>query len=139
MNCFFCDINFNTDPNILATNESFFARLDDFPISPGHMEIIPKKHFASIFEIDQTEFQNFFQLLTSAKKILDDQFHPDGYNIGINQGIVAGQSISHLHVHLILRYAGDVENPRGGVRNILRKGDYTNDAKKMGREHYLES
>lgn len=80
------------------------------------------------------------ELILKTQKIIEEKFHPDGYNIGINVGAAAGQSIPHLHVHIIPRYAGDVPNPRGSVRNVIPgAGDYTEKAKEEAKGGYLES
>ena len=137
--CFFCDIQKQKDDKRIIENEDFFSRFDDFPISKGHAEIIPKSHVASIFELSPQQIKNLFSLLDETKNILKDKFNPDGFNIGINDGESAGQSIFHLHVHLIPRYVGDVKNPRGGVRNIFpKKADYTPEIKKIpSRKDYV--
>ena len=92
---------------------------DDFPVSPGHTLIIPKRHVGSFFDVTGDEREAMLALLDSAKLGLDAAFHPDGYNVGINDGAAAGQTVPHLHLHLIPRYAGDREDPRGGVRWIF--------------------
>ena len=99
-----------------ALSLSFF---DGFPVSPGHALIIPRRHVASFFDLTQDERQDMFNMVDDVKRILDDRFHPDGYNIGVNIGEAAGQSIFHVHLHLIPRYSGDVPNPRGGVRGVI--------------------
>lgn len=99
-----------------ALSLSFF---DGFPVSPGHALIIPRRHVASFFDLTQDERQDMFNMVDEVKRILDDRFHPDGYNIGVNIGEAAGQSIFHVHLHLIPRYSGDVPNPRGGVRGVI--------------------
>lgn len=99
-----------------ALSLSFF---DGFPVSPGHALIIPRRHVASFFDLTQDERQDMFNMVDEVKRILDDRFHPDGYNIGVNIGETAGQSIFHVHLHLIPRYSGDVPNPRGGVRGVI--------------------
>lgn len=116
-NCFFCKtINSN---NFQLENELAIARLDDFPVNKGHLEVIPKRHVKDWWETTTEERIAIFALLDEAKKMIDDKYSPDGYNIGMNLGKKAGQSIMHLHVHLIPRYNGDVANPRGGVRGII--------------------
>lgn len=121
--CIFCNFD---NLNILATNNLFFVKMDDNPVSPGHALIIPKKHLISFFDMETDELNNLFELIKETKKILNEKFKPDGYNIGVNQGKAAGQTLEHLHIHLIPRYKDDVENPIGGVRNIIPgKGDYT--------------
>lgn len=102
-------------------NKSFVAAWEPFPISIGHMQIIPQSHETDIFNLTEKEAVNLADILKRAKQYLDsslDSHKPDGYNIGVNIGEAAGQTIAHLHIHLIPRYKGDVENPRGGVRNI---------------------
>lgn len=140
MKCFFCDIQLDdNDPNKLLENNLFFSRFDDFPVSEGHAEIIPKVHKKSFFELSTDEVGELHKLLVETKNKIDSQFKPDGYTLGVNDGEAAGQTIDHLHVHLIPRYDGDVENPRGGIRNIIPgRGDYSQDAKKINRDHYLK-
>ncbi|PZN73122.1 MAG: HIT family protein [Candidatus Methylumidiphilus alinenensis] len=101
---------------------------DGFPVSPGHSLIIPKRHCVSFFELTDEERTSLFQQLTEAKTGLDVEYRPDGYNIGINEGVAAGQTVFHLHIHLIPRYHGDTSDPRGGVRWIFpEKASYWNE------------
>ena len=95
------------------------GRFDDFPVNPGHFEVIPKRHAPTIFDTTNEEKLAIFDLINEAKKLIDKKYKPDGYNIGINNGESAGQTVMHLHVHLIPRFKGDVENPRGGIRGII--------------------
>lgn len=98
---------------------------DGFPVSPGHTLIIPKRHVSSFFEITESERADLLSLLTAARNDLEREYHPAGYNIGINDGPAAGQTVAHLHIHLIPRYEGDRPDPRGGVRWVLPdKADY---------------
>jgi len=98
---------------------------DAFPISPGHTLIIPKRHVGSFFELEADERAELLALLDKAKVVADEEFSPQGYNIGINDGAAAGQTVPHLHIHLIPRYQGDRPDPRGGVRWIIpEKADY---------------
>jgi diadenosine tetraphosphate (Ap4A) HIT family hydrolase len=92
---------------------------DGYPISPGHTLIIPKRHIASFFQLQKHEHDALLRLIEEAKLDLDEEFKPDAYNIGINDGPVAGQTVPHLHIHLIPRYQGDQDDPRGGVRWII--------------------
>ena len=109
----------------LFENELAYVREDKFPVSPGHLLIIPKRHVPDWFLLTREEQQAMLALLSRAKEYLDVRYHPDGYNIGINCGEAAGQTVFHVHMHLIPRYAGDVENPRGGVRGVIAdKKDY---------------
>ena len=98
---------------------------DGFPISPGHTLIIPMRHVGSFFELEAAERSELLDLLDRSKVGLDREFSPQGYNIGINDGPSAGQTVPHLHIHLIPRYRGDRSDPRGGVRWIIpEKADY---------------
>ena len=92
---------------------------DNYPVSEGHTLIIPKRHVDSFFDLQAIEKAAILQLLDEAKETLDEEFSPDGYNIGINDGAAAGQTVMHVHVHLIPRYRDDTEDPRGGVRWIF--------------------
>ena len=92
---------------------------DAFPVSPGHTLIIPRRHVGSFFELTPPERARMLELLTQAKAELDGTLQPDGFNIGINDGAAAGQTVAHLHLHLIPRYRGDTPDPRGGVRWVL--------------------
>ena len=107
------------DKKIIIENESAFAIYDGFPISKGHSLIIPKRIVSSIFDLNDEEYNQIFLLLKNVRKILKDKFNPDGFNIGVNNGKYAGQTIDHAHVHLIPRYKDDIKDPRGGVRNII--------------------
>lgn len=118
-NCFFCKSINNKD--FLLENELAVARFDDFPVNNGHLEVITKRHVKDWWQTTLEEKIAIFNLLDEAKKIIDERYNPDGYNIGMNLGEKAGQSIMHLHVHLIPRYDGDVKNPRGGVRTVIQE------------------
>jgi diadenosine tetraphosphate (Ap4A) HIT family hydrolase len=96
-----------------------FAAYDRHPASDGHFLVIPYRHFASYFDINDEEREDLWSIVAEAKKMVDEEFNPDGYNVGINVGEWAGQSVHHLHIHVIPRYKGDVENPRGGVRGVI--------------------
>ena len=114
MPCLFCS-NFLT---IELENELSFAIYDQYPVNKGHMLIIPKRHFSSFFEATPDEIEKMYELINDCKEKLDKQYQPDGYNVGVNIGEAAGQTIMHLHIHLIPRYNGDVEKPAGGVRHL---------------------
>ncbi|MCK9436227.1 MAG: HIT family protein [Synergistaceae bacterium] len=121
--CPFCNIGEHVE--VLFKADTAMAILDSFPISPGHALVIPKRHVADYFELTAEEQNELWQLVNRCKMILQDRFHPDGFNIGINVGEMAGQSIFHVHIHLIPRYKGDMKNPKGGVRHIIPgKGYY---------------
>jgi diadenosine tetraphosphate (Ap4A) HIT family hydrolase len=109
----------------LTTNDHAIAIYDGFPITLGHTLIIPKRHISSFFEASREEQAALLDLLAEMRQRLLEERNPDGFNIGINDGAAAGQTVMHLHIHLIPRYSGDMPDPRGGVRWIFPdKADY---------------
>ena len=116
MTCPFCNPSLE---EIVLANDLCYARYDKFPVNPGHLLLIPFRHIPTLFEATDEEQAALLALVREAKRLLDNRFHPDGYNIGVNVGTAAGQSVMHLHVHVIPRYAGDMEEPRGGVRGVI--------------------
>jgi len=109
----------------VASNEHAFAIRDGFPVNLGHTLIISKRQVASWFFLTEEERQGVMNLVEFVKHHLDSEFHPDSYNIGINDGPAAGQTIPHVHVHLIPRFIGDVDDPTGGVRFVIpENGNY---------------
>ena len=126
IHCPFCEIaKHDKSHRIIVQDEFAFVIRDGFPVSEGHTLIIPKRHVASFFEISNGERQALLDLLDQTKKELDKEFSPAAYNIGINDGIAGGQTVPHLHIHLIPRYEGDVLDPRGGIRWLFPdKADY---------------
>jgi len=104
-----------------AHNELWSARWDRLPASKGHMLVIPFRHVRDCFDTAPEEKRSMFELIDAAKKIIDEKYSPDGYNVGFNAGRVAGQGVMHCHVHVIPRYHGDADNPHGGVRGVVRK------------------
>ena len=159
INCLFCD-TYKDGSEVEGENQHFFWRFDRYPVSPGHMLIIPKRHVVSVFELTSHEAMILRNARKRAKERIEkaelfdiylDMFEnpideksknfckaaigklirnpgidkPDGYNLGVNEGEAAGRSVHHLHEHIIPRYEGDVENPRGGVRHIIpSRGNY---------------
>jgi ATP adenylyltransferase len=123
MNCLFCEI-----PNVrvIAKNELAYAIRDGFPVTSLHTLIIPKRHAVTYFDLSEAEILACNQLMQEIKTtILKEDSSVDGFNIGMNAGEAAGQTVFHCHIHLIPRRKGDVENPRGGVRHIIPgKGFY---------------
>lgn len=104
---------------------SLIALFDKYPVSKGHALIISKQHVADYFELPDRLKTACWLMVDRVKLLLAQRFHPDGYNIGLNVGPAAGQTIPHLHIHLIPRYSGDVDDPTGGVRNVIPgKGNY---------------
>jgi diadenosine tetraphosphate (Ap4A) HIT family hydrolase len=104
---------------MLLESELAYARYDDYPVSPGHVLILPQRHVADYFDTTLAEKHAMLELIEAARQLLDREYAPDGYNLGINCGAAAGQSVLHVHYHLIPRYQGDMENPRGGVRGVI--------------------
>ena len=115
--CFFCKCL--DEKNYELENEYAIARYDDFPVNKGHLEVITKRHIKDWWDTTPEEKLAIFELLDKAKEIIESKYNPDGYNIGMNLGESAGQTLMHLHVHLIPRYVGDVADPRGGVRGVI--------------------
>ena len=96
-----------------------------FPCNPGHTLVVPRRHFASWFDASAEERVALFRIVDEVRRSLDNERHPDGYNIGINVGEAAGQTVMHLHIHVIPRFAGDVDDPAGGVRFVIpARGNY---------------
>ena len=116
MDCPFCTLPEN---RIVDCNAYGVTIRDAYPVSPGHMLVIPRRHVGSFFEIAEAERSGLMDLLSNAKNIVQADLAPAGYNIGINDGASAGQTVPHLHIHLIPRYTGDLPDPRGGVRWVL--------------------
>jgi len=114
--CRFCNLS-TTD--IVIANELAVVSRDSYPVSPGHTLVIPKRHVGSFFDTTTEERLALMELIDQAKLALDREFHPAAYNLGLNDGPAAGQSIPHVHFHLIPRYEGDRTDARGGVRWVL--------------------
>ncbi|HJJ36870.1 MAG TPA: HIT family protein [Methanocorpusculum sp.] len=113
--CPFCSCD-----RILFENAFAYVREDAYPVSPGHLLIISKRHVSDWFSLSAEEQRAMIELLDRAKTYLDSRYHPDGYNAGVNCGEAAGQTVFHVHLHLIPRYAGDCPEPRGGIRGAIR-------------------
>lgn len=107
----------NVEP--VLENDLSIAFYDIYPVNKGHLLVIPKRHVEQYFDLTIEERRAIDSLLFEGKALLDKEHNPEGYNIGINNGEVAGQTIFHVHVHLIPRYKGDMEEPRGGVRGVI--------------------
>ena len=120
--CPFC----NLDPkSVFAETEHAAAIYDAYPVTNGHLLIVPTRHVKSIFDLDEEEQIQIWQLVAECRSIQKKESNPDGFNIGINDGPAVGQTIEHAHVHLIPRDHGDHPDPRGGIRWVLpTKADY---------------
>ena len=114
--CQFCSL---PQSRVIDSSPLGLVIRDAFPISPGHTLIIPKRHVGSFFDLEANERAELLALLCQAKVVADKEFSPQGYNIGINDGAAAGQTVPHLHLHLIPRFEGDLPDPRGGVRWVI--------------------
>lgn len=114
--CPFCTIS---QDKIISQDPLTFTVRDALPVSTGHTLILPKRHIASIFEATKEEVVALWAALQQARNELMKAYSPDGFNIGVNDGLASGQTILHLHIHLIPRYNGDMPDPRGGIRWIF--------------------
>lgn len=113
------------DQDVLLRSNYFFVIKDRFPVSPGHCLIISRDLRADFFALLQNEKEELVQMIERVKEFIEQEYTPDGYNIGMNCGEAAGQTVFHFHCHVIPRYKGDMENPRGGVRHcVAGKGNY---------------
>jgi len=109
----------------LASNQAAFAIADGFPVSSGHALVIPRRLITLWWEATDEERACMLALVDEIKCQLDAELRPDGYNVGFNAGAAAGQTVGHLHIHVIPRYDGDVVDPRGGVRHVIPgRGNY---------------
>lgn len=116
MSCIFCDV---ADVKIISQNEYARAIIDEFPVNRGHALIVPKRHIEDFEELTDNEILDIMSLTKEVKKIIGDIFGVDGYNFGVNLGEHAGQTVKHLHFHLIPRFEGDVDDPTGGIRGVI--------------------
>ncbi len=114
--CPFCRLE---ERRILLVNDLAAAFTDGFPISEGHTLVVPKRHVASLFDLTEEEQAAVWSLVAQVRAKLMAELKPDGFNVGLNDGVAAGQTVMHAHVHVIPRRRGDSEDPRGGVRWIL--------------------
>ena len=96
--------------------DSAIAFLDNFPVSLGHTLVIPADHIGALMELPENDLKEIWELVAHVRKMLIEKYHPDGFNIGVNEGFAAGQTVPHAHIHIIPRFNGDVADPRGGIR-----------------------
>jgi ATP adenylyltransferase len=119
--CIFC----KPQREILAENEHAIAVFDTYPVSPGHSLILPRRHAVTVWDLPEAEYLACYALVRVLKPVLEERFKPDGFNVGVNCGEAAGQSVWHAHIHVIPRYKGDTPFPKGGVRHVIPlKGSY---------------
>ena len=124
--CLFCELLREASPRIVDSDELSYVIEDGFPVTKGHLLVISKRHAKDYFELSEEEHLSVFDLMAKHKKrIQDEDPSVSGFNVGMNSGQSAGQTVFHCHVHLIPRRGGDVEDPRGGVRHVIPgKGNY---------------
>jgi diadenosine tetraphosphate (Ap4A) HIT family hydrolase len=116
VNCPFCN---PTPDEIVAENVLCYARRDRYPVSRGHLLVIPFRHIPDFFSMTPEEREAVLALVTLCKDLIGSEFSPGGYNIGFNVGEAAGQTVMHCHCHVIPRYVGDVPDARGGIRGVV--------------------
>lgn len=114
--CPFCSL---TPDRIWLQDATGRAVSDLYPVSKGHTLVIPRRHVPSVYDLEETEIAGLWGLAGSVRKELAEKLSPDGFNIGLNDGVTAGQTVSHAHIHIIPRYLGDVVDPRGGIRWVI--------------------
>lgn len=117
-NCLFCS-DYLAGSNIVWKSNDFFLRWDAFPVSEGHLLVIPNRHIETFLEMSDSEGRNWLEAIKVGLNIVKDKYGLDGVNIGLNEGVAAGQTIPHLHFHIIPRRTGDVKDPRGGIRGVI--------------------
>jgi diadenosine tetraphosphate (Ap4A) HIT family hydrolase len=117
--CPFCDQS-ALQKRILHETPQLLLVEDLYPVNKGHALIIPRRHIIDLFAMNEDEWSDLPMMIAAAKTLLDKAYNPDGYNIGANCGSAAGQTVFHMHIHVIPRYKDDVKEPRGGVRNIKK-------------------
>ena len=128
--CPFCHPE--SERELLTESATAYALLDKYPVTPGHALVIPKQHTANYFDLSTRAKTACWLVVDRVKWLLEQRFSPNGCNIGVNVGSAAGQTVSHVHIHVIPRYAGDMENPTGGVRNVIPGGGNYLSAKSGG-------
>lgn len=116
--CIFCRPDDSTLNTVIWRGDLVYVRWDNFPVSRGHMEVVPFRHVESYFDLTDDEVLEMHRAAVAGRH-LAAEFAPDGYTIGVNEGRAGGRTVDHVHLHLIPRYKGDVKDPRGGIRNIL--------------------
>lgn len=117
LDCPFCHLEANRE--IILETSTVYSIFDKYPVSTGHALIIPKRHCADYFDLTKEEQRDCWEMVNELEILLMEKYHPDGYNIGVNINEAAGQTVPHVHIHLIPRYMGDVDEPEGGVRGVI--------------------
>lgn len=114
--CPFCQPD---SKRIWFLDETGIVVRDAFPVSKGHTLVVPRQHTASLFDLPAATQSALWRLVAEARTRLHDELHPDGFNLGLNDGEAAGQTVMHAHIHVIPRWTGDVPDPRGGIRWVI--------------------
>jgi diadenosine tetraphosphate (Ap4A) HIT family hydrolase len=114
--CPFCELS---PQRIWLEDDVSIAFRDGYPVSLGHTLLIPRHHVASVFDLPDHEQARLWARVAAVRRLLEEELHPDGFNVGLNDGLSAGQTVMHAHIHLIPRFKGDVPDPRGGVRWVI--------------------
>ena len=114
--CPFCNL---ADDRVWLRTDKAIAFYDNYPVSPGHALVIPKLHIAALMELPDQDLHEIWTLVGQVRTLLKEKYLPAGFNIGLNEGKAAGQTVPHAHIHIIPRYDGDVPDPRGGVRWVV--------------------
>jgi diadenosine tetraphosphate (Ap4A) HIT family hydrolase len=114
--CPFCSLS---KDQVWVETDIALAFLDAFPISEGHTLVVPKRHTPNLFNLEESEFLKVWSLVAKVRTILKKKYHPDGFNIGVNEGFAGGQTVGHAHIHVIPRWIGDVPDPKGGIRCVI--------------------
>ncbi|MFE3196085.1 HIT family protein [Nocardia sp. NPDC059240] len=117
--CIFCRHADRTVNSVVHRLGTMYARWDNFPASRGHMEIVPFRHVLSFFDMTSEETRDMHALAKEMRHLLESEYQPDGFTIGVNDGSAAGRTVPHLHLHIIPRWHGDVADPRGGIRRVF--------------------
>jgi len=115
--CPFCHV----DREMIRESDHCFAIYDLYPVNPGHVLVISKRHVSDYFDLSDKEVAGLWKMVAEMKSFLQEKFTPQGFNVGFNVGRKAGQTIDHVHIHIIPRYSGDMEDPTGGVRHVIPK------------------
>jgi len=114
--CPFCNL---PKERVWLDSKHSLAILDGFPVTDGHTLVIPRRHVLSIFDLPQEHLNDLAAVVSKVRKILKARYRADAFNVGVNDGAAAGQTVAHAHIHVIPRRAGDVPDPRGGIRWVM--------------------
>jgi diadenosine tetraphosphate (Ap4A) HIT family hydrolase len=104
---------------LLLENDSAVAFFDLFPLTPGHTLVVPRRHESDFFKLTEAEELALWRAVRAVHGQLEKKYSPPGYNLGVNVGTAGGETVDHVHIHVILRYLGDVNDPRGGIRWMI--------------------